>query len=323
MTQITQNISQDIINLYLISDNDAKNISQNIDRMVDIEYLSNTDEIPMSIINAFKEYGVDTLDLLSLYLQSGFPLEPIISISDSNQSTPGVDANISSYISSVFDEESDSFYIDKIYEDDPLFIINDDEHIRMSTVLKLVSNMFNFSEIASEALCRENYGVGMHSESFSSYKNNVLEKMLEQVPGNHNRAVIRIDGYDYGGNHINTGCEISFNSEEDVIIWEKSLVRLIVENPGILHIVGVVLRVFNDDEEIEVYSISEKSLITVPRKYIASWIGYNGGYNGVSENELGDSASVDSITEELKIPEEGVVYLTTDDIVIFDENNDL
>lgn len=321
MSALTPNISQEIINLYHINQDDAVNISQQLDNVIDLEYLYDVDEIPMSIIDMFKGYGVDTLDLLSLYLQSGFPLEPIFSISQTNDSTVSVDANISAYISNIFDEESDSFYIYEDNENDPLFVINDDEQVRMSTILKLVSNMFNFSDIAAEALCRENYGVGSHAESFSDYNGNIIEYMLSQVPGDKHKAIIRIDGYDYGDNHINIGCDIAFDRDKNTIEWGNSLVRLIIENPGLLHVSGVILRVFNDNETAEVYSAFEKSTVTVPRKHIAAWIGHNGAYHGVSEQELGDSASIDAITEELRVPEEGVDYLSTKDIVFGDNDS--
>lgn len=318
MSTLIPNISQEIIDLYHIDQDDAMSLSGQLDKVIDMNYLYDVEEIPMSIINMFKSYGIDTLDLLSLYLQSGFSLDPIHAISQNNSSTSSVDASLGHYIMNIFDDESDSFYVDEDDEEDPLFVINDDEQVRMSTVLKLVSNMFNFSDIAAEALCRENYGVGIHSQSFSEYQGSVLESMLDQIPGDHHRGIIRIDGYDYGDNQVNAGCGVTFDKEKNLITWENSVVRLIVENPGLLHITGVILRVFNDNENVEVYSLSEKSLVTVPRKYVAAWMGHNGIYNGITEEDLGESASIDAITEELKLPEEGVDYLTTDDIVFED-----
>lgn len=316
MSSLISNIGQEIIDIYHINHDDAVALSDQLEHVVDMDYLLEIDDMPMSVINTFKSYDIDTLDLLSLYLQSGFSLDAIYAISRSNSSTVSVDVHLGHYIASLFDDESDSFYVEE--DNDPLFIINDDEQVRMSTVLKLVSNMINFNDIAAEALCRDRYEVGMYVQSTSEYQGNVLASMLDQVPGNHHKAIISIDGYDYGENPISFRCEVTFDKNNNTIVWNNSIVRLFIENPTLLYITGVVLRVFNDDEQVEIYSTSRKSLITVPRKHLAAWVGHEGVFNGVTDEDLGDSASIDAITEELKLPEEGVDYLSTVDIIVND-----
>lgn len=73
------------------------------------------------------------------------------------------------------------------------------------------------------------------------------------------------------------GDEVSFHIdyEKDIVEYNRAIIPAIFECPLILQNYVITLRVFNEERTVNIYQPGSKE-VNEPRKYVASWVVYNG-----------------------------------------------
>lgn len=81
--------------------------------------------------------------------------------------------------------------------------------------------------------------------------------------------------------YLQEGCsigdEVSFHIdyEKDIVEYNRAIIPAIFECPLIFQSYVITLRVFNEERTVNIYQSGSKEF-NEPRKYVASWIAYNG-----------------------------------------------
>ena len=81
--------------------------------------------------------------------------------------------------------------------------------------------------------------------------------------------------------YLQEGCaigdEVSFHIdyEKDIVEYNREIITAIFECPLILQNYVITLRVFNEERTVNIYQPGSKE-VNEPRKYVASWVAYNG-----------------------------------------------
>ena len=306
-----EKLSQEIIDLYHLNEEDIVELESKLDVRVDFNYLRNAGSLSRELLQQFIVCGVDSLDLLAHYLQNRHNVDPLVTISKDYDSTHEVDRALNKFMSSVVDSDADSYYVDSSNPKDPLFIINGDENVRLSTVLKMTASVMMFNEVVAEAICRKEFGVGLYAGVDTAYEMSVISEMLTQIPGDHNRAIVTVNGIDHAENTVHADCRVIYDKKTNIIMWSQAFVLLLLENPGFLKMMSVAGRVLDNDDKVEVYDVEYGGVRKTAKKTLGSWIVFDGVFHGVDEEALGLCASTDHISDDLRIPEEGVEYLGT------------
>ena len=196
---------------------------------------------------------------------------------------------------------------DKLPFDNGLMISKESgETIRPSTVLAIATpGIYHPSKI--ESFVRFMWNTSTLDPVVLPYQGSTLEKMMESIPGQNNTGIITITGF---RNEISADVLFEIDYENNIITWETSFAPAIFSMPTFLHNYLVSIRVFNDEQEVEIYKKGE--LITVPRRYSGIWVVHNGTlFNGIEDTGVAMAHNTNLETGELLVPEEGVDYITT------------
>lgn len=84
--------------------------------------------------------------------------------------------------------------------------------------------------------------------------------------------------------YLQEGCsigdEVSFHTdyEKDIVEYNSAIIPAIFECPLIFQRYVITLRVFNEERTVNIYQHESKE-VNEPRKYVASWVVYNGEHS--------------------------------------------
>lgn len=97
---------------------------------------------------------------------------------------------------------------------------------------------------------------------------------MDQIPGQYHDGIITVAAQ----NSSFIG-EVSFHIdyEKNIVEYNRAIITAIFECPLILQNYVITLRVFNEERTVNIYQPGSKE-VNEPRKYVASWVAYNGGY---------------------------------------------
>lgn len=336
-------ISQSIKQLYHIRTHDFQELLEKLPEGTQITVDSlKTRDYPWKADNIFYNYGITTLYELSKFLSDGGNFKELIEITKGSTSQYEADYKIKQYFIDLdddLDDEEDINYtvpfdeliIDRLQqsifnkidieedndEEDTLIIsLERNERIRYSTVLSIM-NPEIYHPAKSEAYIGYAWGVSVDDEIVLDYSNTVLAQLMKQIPGRNTHGVITVLAIN---NSFSGNVSFEIDYENDTVVFHNAIIPAILENPLIVQNYIITLRVFNDNETIDVIKPGGGTL-TVPRKYTASWISVNGDhFHGVSAEDLSSAHSLDYRTGELLVPEEGVDFISTGCISIVEED---
>ena len=95
---------------------------------------------------------------------------------------------------------------------------------------------------------------------------------MDQIPGQYHDGIITV----VAQNSSFIG-EVSFHIdyEKDIVEYNREIIPAIFECLLILQNYVITLRVFNEERTVNIYQPGSKE-VNEPRKYVASWVAYNG-----------------------------------------------
>lgn len=203
-------------------------------------------------------------------------------------------------------EETEDKYSNFPFDNNIMVSKESGEVIRPSTVLA-ISTPGIYHPAKIESFVRFMWNTSTLEPVVLPYRGSALEKMMESVPGQNTTGVITITGF---RNEISADVLFEIDYENDIITWETSFAPAIFAIPTFIHNYLVSIRVFNEEQEVEIYR--EGEFVTVPRKYAGIWVVHNGVlFNGIEDTGVSMAHNTNLETGELLVPEEGVDYITT------------
>ena len=334
-------ISKSIRKLYHIKNDDLQDILEELpdDTLITIDTLK-PGNYPWEADDVFYDYGITTLYELSNFLSSNGTLHDIIEVTKGSTSQYEADFRLNKFFEDYFEnnpvddiqeEDIDEFFIEQVEQaifdhlgieehdndTDPLIIsMEKNERMRYSTVLNIMDPQV-YHPAKVEAFTGTVWGVSSNDEIVLDYDETMLSEFMDQIPDNHTHGIITLAAM----NDSFVG-DVSFEIDYDnnTVVFHNAIIPSILEHPLIVQNYIITLRVFNDNETIDVIKPGGGTL-TVPRKYVASWISINGDhFHGVSAEDLSSAHSFDYRTGELLVPEEGVDFISTGCITIVEED---
>lgn len=336
-------ISKSIQNLYHIRKNDLKDMISEIPKGINITVDSIQKNFPWEVDEIFHNYGISTLMELAEYLQEGGTIKSLNELTKGSTSQYEANYKIEQFFEEKYlDEELD---IDKELNDDenedfpdfinaltlqydaneqsdvedPLLVIGNSEGmVRASTVLQFMDSRV-FHDAKAEAFTQLIWGVSALDEISVDYTGTIIESLMKQIPGEYRNGIITIVAQN--GSFMGD-VSFSINYEEDVISYSGAVIPAIFECPLILQDYVIILRIFNEDRNIDIVRPGGTE-VNVPRKYIASWVSESGThFHGIESEDISSAYSFDSRTGDLLAPEEGIDFLSTECIDLIEEDSE-